>query len=88
MRPFSSLWWIPFFILNGQYQTDRKCAAGHWLDRRGGFRMMDAANFDQVETLKNRTAVMIRSIRADDKNRISEAFRNLEPKSVYTRFFR
>jgi hypothetical protein len=49
--------------------------------------MMDAANFDIVETLKNGCAVRIRSIRADDKNRISEAFRNLEPESVYARFF-
>ena len=49
--------------------------------------MMDAANFDHIETLKNGTAVRIRSIRADDKNRISEAFRNLDPESVYTRFF-
>ena len=49
--------------------------------------MMDAANFDIVETLKNGCAVRIRSIRADDKNRIFEAFRNLEPESIYARFF-
>ena len=49
--------------------------------------MIDAANFEAIETLKNGTAVRIRSIRADDKHRLSEAFRNLEPESIYTRFF-
>jgi GNAT superfamily N-acetyltransferase len=49
--------------------------------------MVDAANYAQAETLKNGTAVRIRSIRADDKKRISEAFKNLEPESIYTRFF-
>jgi GNAT superfamily N-acetyltransferase len=49
--------------------------------------MLDAAKYDKIETLKNGTAVRIRSVRADDKNRISEAFRNLEAESIYTRFF-
>jgi len=49
--------------------------------------MIDAAKYDKIETLKNGTAVRIRSIRADDKDRISEAFRNLESESIYTRFF-
>jgi RimJ/RimL family protein N-acetyltransferase len=49
--------------------------------------MIDAANYDQVETLKNGVAVRIRSIRVDDKNRMSEMFRNLEAESIYTRFF-
>lgn len=49
--------------------------------------MIDAAKYNEVETLKNGTVVNIRSIRADDKNRIAEAFRNLEAESVYTRFF-
>jgi len=49
--------------------------------------MIDAANYDQVETLKNGTTVRIRSIRADDKDRVFEAFRNLETESIYTRFF-
>jgi RimJ/RimL family protein N-acetyltransferase len=53
---------------------------GEWI-------MIDAANYNQVETLKNGAVVRVRSIRADDKNRISEAFRNLETESVYTRFF-
>jgi RimJ/RimL family protein N-acetyltransferase len=49
--------------------------------------MIDAAHYDQIETLKNGTAVRVRSIRADDKQKISEAFRNLESESIYTRFF-
>jgi len=48
---------------------------------------MDAEKFEKIETLKNGTTVRIRSIRADDKHRLSEAFRNLETESVYTRFF-
>jgi GNAT superfamily N-acetyltransferase len=49
--------------------------------------MMDAAKYEKIETLKNGTAVKIRSVRTDDKDRFSEAFRNLESKSIYTRFF-
>ena len=49
--------------------------------------MIDARNYSVVETLKNGAAVRIRSVRADDKKRISEAFRNLETESIYKRFF-
>jgi RimJ/RimL family protein N-acetyltransferase len=49
--------------------------------------MIDAANFDRVEILKNGTTVRVRSIRPDDKDRIFEAFRNLETESIHTRFF-
>ncbi|CAB5132395.1 4-hydroxybutyrate CoA-transferase [Olavius algarvensis associated proteobacterium Delta 3] len=49
--------------------------------------MIDAAAYDAIETLKNGIDVRIRSIRADDRERIIEAFRNLEPESIYTRFF-
>jgi RimJ/RimL family protein N-acetyltransferase len=49
--------------------------------------MQDAAKYDKIETLKNGTTVRIRSIAADDKDRLSEAFHNLEAESVYTRFF-
>jgi RimJ/RimL family protein N-acetyltransferase len=49
--------------------------------------MVDAANYDKIETLKNGAAVRVRAIRADDKHRLSEAFRNLESESIYTRFF-
>jgi GNAT superfamily N-acetyltransferase len=31
--------------------------------------------------------VKVRSIRPDDKNRLVTAFRNLDPESIYTRFF-
>ncbi|HHP7235806.1 MAG TPA: GNAT family N-acetyltransferase [Desulfobacterales bacterium] len=49
--------------------------------------MIDASNYNTIETLKNGTPVRFRAIRADDKDRITEAFRNLEPESIYTRFF-
>ena len=49
--------------------------------------MVDAANYNQVETLKNGIKVRIRSIRPDDKKRLVEAFKNLDPESIYTRFF-
>ncbi len=49
--------------------------------------MIDAANYDHVETLKSGTKVRIRSIRPDDKKRLVEAFKNLDSESIYTRFF-
>jgi GNAT superfamily N-acetyltransferase len=49
--------------------------------------MIDAANYDETEALKNGMRVRIRSIRPDDKNRLAEAFKNLDPESIYTRFF-
>jgi RimJ/RimL family protein N-acetyltransferase len=49
--------------------------------------MVDAANYNQVEALKNGIEVRIRSIRPDDKERLVEAFKNLDPESIYTRFF-
>jgi RimJ/RimL family protein N-acetyltransferase len=49
--------------------------------------MIDVRNYSVEETLKNGTAVRIRGVRADDKKRISEAFRNLENESIYKRFF-
>lgn len=49
--------------------------------------MIDAARFETIETLKNGQKVTIRAIRTDDKQRLSEAFRNLATDSVYTRFF-
>lgn len=50
--------------------------------------MMDAKNYSMAEKLKKGRAVTIRAIRPDDRNRIVEAFRNLESESIYTRFFR
>ncbi len=49
--------------------------------------MIDLQNYRVDDKLKNGTAVTIRAIRPDDKNRIVEAFKNLEPESIYTRFF-
>jgi RimJ/RimL family protein N-acetyltransferase len=49
--------------------------------------MTDVRSYSVEETLKNGTAVRIRGVRADDKKRISEAFRNLENESIYKRFF-
>ena len=49
--------------------------------------MIDASNYYEIETLNNGTEVRIRSIRSDDKQKLAEAFRNLEPESIYTRFF-
>ena len=49
--------------------------------------MIDAANYDEIVTLKNGMRVKIRSIRPDDKKRLVEAFKNLDPESIYTRFF-
>ena len=49
--------------------------------------MIDAANYEVTDTLKKGAVVKIRSVRPDDKGKISEAFRNLESESIYTRFF-
>ena len=49
--------------------------------------MIDAANYDETEVLKNGIEVRIRSIRPDDKQRLVEAFKNLDPESIYCRFF-
>jgi len=48
---------------------------------------MDPSTYDERTTLKSGLPVRIRAIRPDDKARILEAFRNLEPESIYTRFF-
>lgn len=49
--------------------------------------MQDPARYEKTETLKNGTAVTIRAITPADKDRLSEAFHNLEAESIYTRFF-
>ena len=48
---------------------------------------MDAANYNMTATLRNGMEVSVRAIRPDDKNRLATAFKNLEPESIYTRFF-
>jgi GNAT superfamily N-acetyltransferase len=49
--------------------------------------MLDAAKYDTTATLRNGTEVKVRSIRPDDKKRLITAFKNLDPESIYTRFF-
>jgi RimJ/RimL family protein N-acetyltransferase len=49
--------------------------------------MIDVHNYRVDHKLKDGTAVTIRAIRPDDKNRMVKAFKNLEPESIYTRFF-
>jgi len=49
--------------------------------------MIDAANYDQPETLKDGTVVTVRAVRPDDKRRIVDAFQKLDTQSVFTRFF-
>jgi len=49
--------------------------------------MINAAQYDTTATLRSGMAVRVRSIRPDDKKRLAEAFKNLDPESIYTRFF-
>jgi GNAT superfamily N-acetyltransferase len=49
--------------------------------------MLDAAKYEKTATLKSGVEVKIRSIRPDDKQRLVTAFKNLDPESIYTRFF-
>ena len=48
---------------------------------------MNAARFSVQETLRDGTAVTVRAVRPDDKERIVTAFDALEPHSIYARFF-
>ncbi len=45
------------------------------------------AQYDSRETIKNGLQVTIRAIRPDDKCLLVKAFNELEPESIYTRFF-
>ncbi len=49
--------------------------------------MIDAANYAKPATLRNGVAVRVRSVRPDDKKRFLEAFKKLDPETIYTRFF-
>lgn len=49
--------------------------------------MIDARNYIASDTLKDGTPVTIRAIGKDDRDTVLLAFKNLEPESVYTRFF-
>jgi RimJ/RimL family protein N-acetyltransferase len=48
----------------------------------------DPRDYQVTSELRNGTAVTIRHVRADDRDRMARAFRNLERDTVYTRFFR
>ncbi|MCC7287311.1 MAG: GNAT family N-acetyltransferase [Burkholderiaceae bacterium] len=48
---------------------------------------VDDRRFTQASTLRDGTPVTIRAARADDRERLVAAFRKLEPRTVYTRFF-
>jgi len=49
--------------------------------------MIDASQYDTTATLRSGIEVKVRSIRPDDKDRLIAAFKNLDPESIYTRFF-
>jgi len=49
--------------------------------------MIDARNYSKQETLKNGLQVTIRAIRPDDKEALVAAFKELESRTVYLRFF-
>lgn len=49
--------------------------------------MMNAVDFRRAETLRNGLGVTIRSLRADDRERIAKAIEGLDRESIYTRLF-
>ena len=49
--------------------------------------MTGAREFSARETLRSGTIVVVRAVRPDDRERIAQAFANLDRNSVYTRFF-
>jgi GNAT superfamily N-acetyltransferase len=49
--------------------------------------MTDPREFTSTETLRNGLAVTIRHLRADDRERMANAIRQLDPQSIYTRLF-
>ena len=48
---------------------------------------MDVSNYRVDDTLKNGTAITVRTIRADDRQRVLNAFGKLDPETIYMRFF-
>src|SRR5262245_54467059 len=56
-------------------------------DPRKSDRAIDPRNYIAAETLGDGTAITIRAIRPDDSGRVLTAFTNLDPASIYTRFF-
>lgn len=53
----------------------------------GSANLLDLRNFATTEHLRDGASVTVRTIRPDDKRKIIAAFRELEPESIYTRFF-
>ena len=49
--------------------------------------MTNPRDYIVTDTLKDGTTVTIRGIRRDDSAKVVEAFTNLDPESIYTRFF-
>ena len=49
--------------------------------------MIDARNYNSKETLKNGLQVTVRSIRPDDKDALLAAFKELNERTIYLRFF-
>ena len=49
--------------------------------------MIDARNYSAQETLKNGLRVTVRAIRPDDRERLLAAFKELDERTVYLRFF-
>jgi hypothetical protein len=53
----------------------------------GNTNTMEIANYSVTETLRDGTAIPIRAIRPNDKQRLVEHFQGLSLQSVYNRFF-
>lgn len=49
--------------------------------------MIDARNYSVQETLKNGLQVTVRAIRPDDRERLLAAFKELDERTLYLRFF-
>ena len=48
---------------------------------------MDAKDFKTTHRLRNGAEITLRAIRPDDEGKLLAAFRQLDPASIYTRFF-
>jgi RimJ/RimL family protein N-acetyltransferase len=49
--------------------------------------MVHTRSFSQIETLRSGVSITIRAVRFADKDGIASAFSQLDPESIYTRFF-
>ncbi len=57
------------------------------MQRSGEITTVDMTNYMASEVLGDGSRILIRAIRADDKQRLLQHFQNLSPQSVYYRFF-